>query len=66
MEPLEPVVDPNSISVSDAESESGNDKNESPDKEEGEEELEKHTKNTRYTKEDFIAKKHGSEIEPWV
>src|SRR4051812_45721762 len=37
-EPLEPAVDPNSISVSDAETESGNDKNESTDKEEGEEE----------------------------
>ena len=49
-EPLEPAVDPNSISVSDAETESGNDKNESSDKEEGEEEPEKHTKNTRYTK----------------
>src|SRR3954469_5148828 len=65
-EPLKPVVDPNSISVSDAETESGNDKNESPDKEEGEEEPEKHTKNSRYTKEDFIANKHGKEREPWV
>ena len=65
-EPLEPAVDPNSISVSDAKTESGNDKNESPDKEEGEEEPEKHTKNTRYTKEDFIANKHGKEREPWV
>ena len=37
-EPLEPAVDPNSIFVSDAETESGY-KNESPDKEEGEEEL---------------------------
>src|SRR4051812_8619142 len=65
-EPLEPAVDPNSISVSDAETESGNDKNDAPNKEEVEEEPEKHTKNTRYTKEDFIAKKHGSEREPWV
>src|SRR5215216_3942500 len=65
-EPLEPAVDPNSISVSDAETESGNDKNESPDKEEGEEEREKHTNNTRYIKEDFIANKHGKEREPWV
>src|SRR3954467_92168 len=53
-EPLEPAVDPNSISISDAETESGNDKNESLDKEEGEEEPKKHTKNTWYTKEDFI------------
>src|SRR3954464_7313043 len=64
-EPLEPAVDPNSIFVSDAETESGNN-NDAPDKEEVEEELEKHTKNTRYTKEDFIANKHGSEREPWV
>src|SRR3954463_6539051 len=65
-EPLEPAVDPNSISVSDAETKSGNDKNDAPDKEEVEEEAEKHTKNTRYTKEDFIANKHGKEREPWV
>src|SRR4051812_41271461 len=50
-EPLEPVVDPNSIFVSDAETESGNDKNDAPDKVEVEEEPEEHTKNTRYTKE---------------
>src|SRR4051812_25949307 len=60
-EPLEPVVDPNCISVSDAETKSVNNNNESPNKEEGEEEPEKHTKNTRYTKEDFIANKHGKE-----
>src|SRR3954469_19989036 len=65
-EPLEPAVDPNSISISDAETESGNDKNDAPDKEEVEEEPETHTKNTRYTKEDFIANKNGSEREPWV
>src|SRR3954471_1118143 len=65
-EPLEPAVDPNSISVSDAETENANDINESPDKEEGEEEPEKHTKNTRYTKEDFISNKHGEEREPCV
>src|SRR3954470_9843041 len=65
-EPSEPAVDPNSISVSNAKTESGNDKNDAPDKEEIEEEPEKHTKNTKYTKEDFIANKHGSEREPWV
>src|SRR3954469_19195864 len=65
-EPLEPAIDPNSISVSDAETESGNNNDESPDKEKVEEEPEKHTKNTRYTKEDFIANKHGKEREPWV
>ncbi|KAK1627543.1 hypothetical protein QYE76_001858 [Lolium multiflorum] len=64
VESSEPVNDPNSISISDAETESGNehekdnDKNDTPDKEEVEEEPEKHTKNKKYTKEDFIAEKH--------
>ncbi|KAK1626428.1 hypothetical protein QYE76_000743 [Lolium multiflorum] len=72
VESSEPVNDPNSISISDAETESGNehdkdnDKNDASDKEEVEEEPEKHAKNKKYTKEDFIAKKHGSEREPWV
>src|SRR4051812_11761624 len=55
-EPSKPVVDPNSVSVSDAENESGNDKNDALDKEEVEEEPEKQTKNTRYTKEDLLLK----------
>jgi hypothetical protein len=38
----------------------------SSDKEEIEEEPEKLAKSTNYTKEDFIANKHGSEREPWV
>jgi hypothetical protein len=54
--------DPNSVSISDAETESGN----ASDKEEVEEEPEKLAKNAKYTKEDFIANKHGSEREPWV
>lgn len=72
VESSEPVNDPNSISISDAETERGNehnndnDKNDASDKEEIEEEPEKHTKNKKYTKEDFIAKKHGNEREPWV
>jgi hypothetical protein len=53
---------PNSVSIFDAETESGN----ASDKEEVEEEPEKLAKNAKYTKEDFIAKKHGSEREPWV
>ncbi|KAK1660336.1 hypothetical protein QYE76_048495 [Lolium multiflorum] len=63
VESSEPVNDPNSISISDAETESGNehdkdnDKNDTPDKE-VEEEPEKHAKNKKYTKEDFIAEKH--------
>ncbi|KAK1694809.1 hypothetical protein QYE76_011506, partial [Lolium multiflorum] len=69
VESSEPVNDPNSISISDAETESGNehdkdnDKNDTPDKEEIEKEPEKHAKNKKYTKEDFIAKKHGKCIE---
>ncbi|KAK1645987.1 hypothetical protein QYE76_063792 [Lolium multiflorum] len=66
VESSEPANDPNSISISDAETESGNehdndnDKNNTPDKEEVEEEPEKHAKNKKYTKEDFIAEKHGT------
>ncbi|KAK1606823.1 hypothetical protein QYE76_030496 [Lolium multiflorum] len=66
VESSEPVNDPNSISISDAETESGNehdkdnDKNDVSDKEEVEDEPEKHAKNKKYTKEDFIAKKHGT------
>ncbi|KAK1665241.1 hypothetical protein QYE76_053400 [Lolium multiflorum] len=72
VESSEPVNDPNSISISDAETESGNehdednDNNDTPDKEEIEKEPEKHDKNKKYTKEDFITKKHGNEREPWV
>ncbi|KAK1647380.1 hypothetical protein QYE76_065185 [Lolium multiflorum] len=64
VESSEPVNDPNSISIFDAETESGNehdkdnDKDDTPDKEEVEEEPEKHAKNKKYTKEDFIAEKH--------
>jgi hypothetical protein len=54
--------DPNSVSISDAETESGS----TSDKEEVEEEPEKLSKNAKYTKEDFIANKHGSEREHWV
>ncbi|KAK1665994.1 hypothetical protein QYE76_054153 [Lolium multiflorum] len=72
VESSEPVNDPNSISISDAETESGNehdkdnDKDDTPDKEEIEKEPEKHAKNKKYTKEDFITEKHGNEREPWV
>ncbi|KAK1648150.1 hypothetical protein QYE76_065955 [Lolium multiflorum] len=71
VESSEPVNDPNSISISDAETESGNehdnnnvnDKNDVSDKEEVEDEPEKQDKNKKYTKEDFIAKKHGDVID---
>ncbi|KAK1627022.1 hypothetical protein QYE76_001337 [Lolium multiflorum] len=68
VESSEPVNDPNSISISDAETESGNeheednDKNDTPDKEEIEKEPEKPAKNKKYTKEDFIAEKHEEQI----
>ncbi|KAK1649512.1 hypothetical protein QYE76_067317 [Lolium multiflorum] len=70
VESSEPVNDPNSISISDAETESGNehdnnngnDKNDVSDKEEVEDEPEKQDKNKKYTKEDFIAKKHDKLI----
>src|SRR5215213_2286296 len=54
VESSEPVNDPNSISISDAETESGNEHDDDNDK------------NKKYTKEDFITKKHGNEREPWV
>ncbi|KAK1606115.1 hypothetical protein QYE76_029788 [Lolium multiflorum] len=69
VESSEPVNDPNSISISDAETESGNeheednDKNDAPDKEEIEKEPEKPAKNKKYTKEDFITEKHGAVID---
>jgi hypothetical protein len=60
-ESSETSKDPNSVFISDAETVSGN----ASDKE-GEEEPEKLAKNAKYTKEDFIANKHGNEREPWV
>jgi hypothetical protein len=54
--------DPNSVSISDAKTEPGD----ASGKEEFEEEPEKLAKNAKYTKEDFIANKHGNEREPWV
>ncbi|KAK1609112.1 hypothetical protein QYE76_032785 [Lolium multiflorum] len=43
--------------------EKDNDKDDTPDKEEVEEEPKKHAKNKKYTKEDFIAEKHGAVID---
>jgi hypothetical protein len=67
----EPTANPTNISISDAETESGNehdndnDKNDPPDEEE-EEAPDKRSKNKRYDKEDFIARRHDKEREPWV
>ena len=64
----EPIVDPNSISISDAETEDGaepdkdNEKNDPPEVQE-EEAPDKHK---RYTREDFVAIRHGKKREPWV
>jgi hypothetical protein len=52
--------DPNSVSISNAKTESDN----ASDKEKFEEEPEKLAKNAKYTKENFIANKHGNEREP--
>jgi hypothetical protein len=61
-ESFETSKNPNSVSISDAETES----DDASDKEEVEEEPEKLAKNSKYTKEDFIANKHGNDREPWV
>ena len=64
----EPVVDPNSISTSDAETEDGaepdkdNEKNDPPEVQEEE----APGKRKKYSREDFIARRHGKENEPWV
>src|SRR3954463_479608 len=57
---------PNNVSISDAETESGNEKENVSDKEGVEEEPKGPDKNLKYAKEDFIARKHGNEREPWV
>ena len=59
----EPIIDPNSISISDAKTEDGaepdndNEKNDPPEVQEEE----APDKCKRYTKEDFIARKHGKD-----
>src|SRR3954470_21614323 len=60
LESSEQARDPNSVSIFNAETESGNDKSDASDKE-IEEEPEKYTRSTKSTKEDFIANKHGKE-----
>src|ERR1041384_486855 len=68
IEEEEHVVDPNNISTSDAETEDGaepekdTEKNDPPEVRE-EEAPDKHKK---YTREDFLARRHGKEREPWV
>ena len=58
--------------MSDAETKNGNepvndnDRNNDNNNEEAESDSDSDTKNKNHTKEDFIAKKHGKEREPWV
>jgi hypothetical protein len=58
IESSEAGKDPNSVSIFDAKTKLGD------ASEEVEEEPEKIDKNAKYTKEDFIANKHGKEREP--
>jgi hypothetical protein len=68
IEEEEQVVDPNSISTSDAETkdsakpEKDAEKNDPPEVREEE----APDKRKKYTREDFIARRHGKEREPWV
>ena len=68
IEEEEPAVDPNSISTSDAETEDGAEpekdaeKNDPPEvREEGAPD-----KSKKYTREEFLARRHSKEREPWV
>src|SRR3954471_9761696 len=64
----EPVVDPNSISTSDAETEDDAEPEKYVEKDDPPEvrEEEAPDKRKKYTREDFIARRHGMEREPWV
>ncbi|KAK1699578.1 hypothetical protein QYE76_016275 [Lolium multiflorum] len=58
-------LDDDFIDKCNATTDANNDKNDASDKEEVEEEPEKHAKNKKYTKEDFIAKKHAIRVPQW-
>src|SRR3954469_24409251 len=64
----EPVVDPNSISTSDVETEDDAEPEKDVEKNDPPEVREKEApdKRKKYTREDFIARRHGKEREPWV
>src|SRR3954471_2716324 len=64
----EPVVDPNNISTFDAETEDGAEPEKDAEKNDPPEvrEEEAPDKRKKYTREDFIARRHGKEREPWV
>src|SRR3954463_15886419 len=63
----EPAVDPNSISTSDAETEDGAEPKKDAEKNDPPKvrEEEASDKREKYTREDFIARRHGKEREPW-
>src|SRR3954471_10406927 len=64
----EPNVDPNNISTSDAETEDGAEPKKDVEKNDPPEvrEEEAPDKRKKYTREDFLARIHGKEREPWV
>src|ERR1044072_595489 len=64
----EPAIDPNSISTSDGETEDGAKPEKDAKKNDPPEvrEEEAPDKRKKYTREDFLARKHGKEREPWV
>ena len=68
IEEEEQVVDPNSISTSDAETEDGAEPEKGAEKNDTPEfrEEEAPDKRKKYTTEDFLARRHGKEREPWV
>ena len=62
------VVDPNSISTSDAETEDGVEPEKDAEKNDPPEvrEEEAPDKRKKYSREEFLARRHGKEREPWV
>src|SRR4051812_29031036 len=68
IEEEEPVVDPNSISTSDAETGDGAEPEKDAEKNDAPEVCEEEApdKRKKYTREEFLARRHGKEREPWV
>ena len=68
IEEEEQAGDPNSISTSDAETEDGAEPEKDAEKNDPPEvrEEEAPDKRNKYTREDFLARRHGKEREPWV
>ena len=67
IEEEEPVVDPNIISTSDAETEDGAEPEKDAEKNDPPQVREEEAPDKRkYTREDFLARRHGKEREPWM